>query len=127
MEVSDGPVLEIASSSSRRDSATYRGRAKIYIVEDRPAAIETAVVEGRLEKLLECMQLETVGTRPRLPVGETFVHGARLTLATMNDLMDVVARDRQSLGGLIRIGTPPILHCVNWITSSRWRSAAISA
>ena len=41
------------------------------------------------------------------PVGETFVHGARLTLATMNDLMDVVARDRQSLGGLIRIGTPP--------------------
>ncbi|BBK42515.1 hyaluronan synthase [Allostella vacuolata] len=41
------------------------------------------------------------------PVGERFVHGARVTLAAMNDLMDAVAQDTRSLGGTVRLGTPP--------------------
>ncbi len=40
-------------------------------------------------------------------LGETFVHHARLTLAAMDDLLDAVASDNRSLGGLIRLGTPP--------------------
>ncbi|MCB8839296.1 hydrogen peroxide-inducible genes activator [Aurantimonas sp. VKM B-3413] len=41
------------------------------------------------------------------PIGERFLHGARLTLAALNDLMDAVADDASSLGGLVKIGTPP--------------------
>lgn len=41
------------------------------------------------------------------PLGERFVHGARVTLAAMNDLMDAVARDKSGLGGLVKLGAPP--------------------
>lgn len=41
------------------------------------------------------------------PIGERFVHGARLTLAALNDLVDAVAKDGRSLGGLVKIGTAP--------------------
>ncbi len=41
------------------------------------------------------------------PAGEKFVHGARLTLAALNDLMDSVASDTRALGGTVRLGTPP--------------------
>lgn len=40
-------------------------------------------------------------------VGDKFVHGARLVLAAMNDLVDAVAADNRGLGGLVKIGTPP--------------------
>jgi LysR family transcriptional regulator, hydrogen peroxide-inducible genes activator len=42
-------------------------------------------------------------------LGERFVHGARLTLTAMDDLMDAVERDALSLGGLVKLGTPPSL------------------
>lgn len=40
-------------------------------------------------------------------LGERFVHGARLTLTAMDDLMDAVERDALLLGGLVKLGTPP--------------------
>ncbi|MFD1329042.1 hydrogen peroxide-inducible genes activator [Mycoplana ramosa] len=40
-------------------------------------------------------------------IGERFIHGARVTLAAMNDLIDTVACDARTLGGLIKLGTPP--------------------
>lgn len=41
------------------------------------------------------------------PAGERFVHGARLALTALDDLVDDATRDRRDLGGLVRIGTPP--------------------
>lgn len=41
------------------------------------------------------------------PTGERFIHGARRTLAALNDLVDAANQDSRNLGGLVRIGTPP--------------------
>lgn len=40
-------------------------------------------------------------------VGEIFVHQARIALAAVDDLLNAVAGDNDTLGGLIRLGTPP--------------------
>lgn len=67
-------------------------------------SVQVALVEENLGiQLFERMSSTVMTT----PLGEKFVHGARLTLAAMNDLMDAVARDTRSLGGLIKLGTSP--------------------
>ncbi len=67
-------------------------------------SVQVALVEENLGIQLFERTSSTVMTTP---LGEKFVHGARLTLAAMNDLMDAVARDTRSLGGLIKLGTSP--------------------
>jgi LysR family hydrogen peroxide-inducible transcriptional activator len=41
------------------------------------------------------------------PAGETLAKGARLVLATLNDLLDELSAQGTALGGIIRLGTPP--------------------
>lgn len=78
--------------------------AKLCHVSQPTLSVQIGLVEDSLGiKIFE----RTTSTVLVTPIGETFIHGARLTLAAMTDLMDVVARDTKSLGGLVRIGTPP--------------------
>lgn len=63
---------------------------------------------GLVEQNLDVRLFERSSAEVRLtPIGETFVHGARLTLAAMNDLMDAVDRDADTLGGVVKLGTSP--------------------
>jgi LysR family hydrogen peroxide-inducible transcriptional activator len=63
---------------------------------------------GLVEENLGIQLFERTSTSVLVTVvGERFVHGARVTLAAMNDLIDAVAKDAQALGGSIKLGTPP--------------------
>lgn len=67
-------------------------------------SVQVALVESNLGiQLFE----RTASAILLTPLGERFVHGARLTLTAMDDLLDTVTRDSQSLGGLVKLGTPP--------------------
>lgn len=78
--------------------------AKRCHVSQPTLSVQIGIVEENLGiQLFE----RTSATVLITPVGERFLHGARVTLAAMNDLMDAVAHDSAALGGTIRLGTPP--------------------
>lgn len=78
--------------------------AKRCHVSQPTLSAQVAIVENNLGiQLFE----RTSATVLITPVGERFLHGARVALAAMSDLMDAVAQDSEALGGVIRLGTPP--------------------
>ncbi|MBL0935396.1 MAG: hydrogen peroxide-inducible genes activator [Rhizobiaceae bacterium] len=78
--------------------------AKRCHVSQPTLSVQIGIVEENLDiQLFE----RTSATVLITPVGERFLHGARVTLAAMNDLMDAVAQDGAALGGVVRLGTPP--------------------
>jgi LysR family hydrogen peroxide-inducible transcriptional activator len=67
-----------------------------------------SVQVGIVEDSLGVQLFERTSTTVLLtPVGERFLHGARVALAAVNDLLDSVAKHSAALGGVIRLGTPP--------------------
>jgi LysR family hydrogen peroxide-inducible transcriptional activator len=78
--------------------------AKRCHVSQPTLSVQVALVEDNLGiQLFE----RTASAILVTSLGERFVHGARLTLTAMDDLMDAVGRDALSLGGLVKLGTPP--------------------
>lgn len=78
--------------------------AKRCHVSQPTLSVQIGIVEENLGiQLFE----RTSATVLITPVGERFLHGARVALAAMNDLMDAVAQDSAALGGVVRLGTPP--------------------
>jgi len=78
--------------------------AKRCHVSQPTLSVQIGIVEENLGiQLFE----RTSATVLITPVGERFLHGARVALAAMSDLMDAVAQDGAALGGIIRLGTPP--------------------
>ena len=67
-----------------------------------------SVQVGIVEENLGVRLFERTSTTVLLtPVGERFVHGARVALAAVGDLLETVAKHSAALGGVIRLGTPP--------------------
>lgn len=86
------------------DCGHFGRAAKRCHVSQPTLSVQVGLVEGGLGiQLFERTPSAVVTTA----LGQTFIHHARLTLAAMEDLLDSVASDNRSLGGLIRIGTPP--------------------
>lgn len=86
------------------DCGHFGKAAKRCHVSQPTLSVQVGLVEQGLKvQLFERTSAKVLMT----PVGETFVHHARLTLAAMEDLTDSVASDSNSLGGLIKLGTPP--------------------
>lgn len=78
--------------------------AKRCHVSQPTLSVQIGIVEENLGiQLFE----RTSATVLITPVGQRFLHGARVTLAAMSDLMDAVVHDSAALGGIIRLGTPP--------------------
>lgn len=67
-------------------------------------SVQIASVEDGLG--IQLFERTPSAVRPT-PTGERFIHGARLTLAALDDLVDTANQDRRNLGGLVRIGTSP--------------------
>ncbi|MEX4010396.1 hydrogen peroxide-inducible genes activator [Neoaquamicrobium sediminum] len=77
--------------------------AKRCHVSQPTLSVQIALVEENLDiQLFERTPAAVLLT----PTGERFLHGARVTIAAMNDLMDAVTDDAAALGGVIRLGTP---------------------
>lgn len=86
------------------DCGHFGMAAKRCHVSQPTLSVQVALVERGLGVQL----FERTPTRVLMtPTGQTFVHHARLAIASMEDLLDAVADDAGSLGGLIRLGTPP--------------------
>lgn len=86
------------------ESGHFGKAAKRCHVSQPTLSVQVGIVEQGLGiQLFE----RTSATVLITPVGERFIHGARVTLAAMNDLMDAVAHDSAALGGIIRLGTAP--------------------
>ena len=78
--------------------------AKQCHVSQPTLSVQVGIVEENLGvQLFE----RTSATVLLTPVGERFVHGARVALAAMGDLLETVAKHSAALGGVIRLGTPP--------------------
>lgn len=83
--------------------AFRQGRQALLCIQPT-LSVQIGIVEENLGiQLFE----RTSGTVLITPVGERFLHRARVTLAAMNDLMDAVTPDSAALGGVVRLGMPP--------------------
>ncbi|WP_413708658.1 LysR substrate-binding domain-containing protein [Rhizobium sp. Rhizsp82] len=90
----------IAVAEARHFGAAAR---RCHVSQPTLSVQVSAVEDGLGIQLFERTSSGVITTK----TGEQFVHGARITLAAINDLLDAVGQSAKTLGGLIKLGTSP--------------------
>lgn len=86
------------------DLRTFAKAARHCNVSQPTLSVQIAMVEGGLKTpLFERTSSQVVPT----PAGDRLARGARVLLASMDDLLNDLSAQATALGGTIRLGTPP--------------------
>jgi len=86
------------------DLRTFAKAARHCNVSQPTLSVQIAEVEGGLKTpLFERTSSQVIPT----PAGERLARGARVMLASMDELLDDLSGQAAALGGTIRLGTPP--------------------